>query len=124
MSTANEIDPTTGWPLAFEASVRLGHAANMFALYTHTDQTVWVCTLLRSRGRKHGRGSKGKRCWREWWQPVAKLDVAAGVHTDWFSHGPAKRAVSLGLPVYIAGRVPDNVHIVWDDQADGSGEKT
>ena len=113
------MDPKTGWPLAFEAAARLGRAREVFCLYVvdaDGERTVWCCALERTRGRKHGRGSQGRRKWREWWKQLAPVELANGagcVKTDWFEHDERlPRAEKLGVPVYRADSMPDNVHIL------------
>lgn len=110
-----------GWPPAFEAAVRLGRAREVFCLYieadTTTTPTLWVCSLERTRGRKVGRGSHGKRRWREWWRKHGIVpDDVGTVRTDWFRHDTRlESARQIGLQIYEASKLPDNVHILEAD---------
>jgi hypothetical protein len=116
------IDPKTGLPDAFESAARLGQAHKVFAvLLTKRDASrghvsMWLCILERTRGRKRGRGSRGKRRWREWWKPIHHVGNAlfwsdtGTVHNDTF-----RRMDSMHVPVLREDGLPDNVHILWDD---------
>lgn len=113
----------SGWPPAFEAAARLGRAAGVFCMLIDDRDTAnpiyWVCTLERTRGRKIGRGSAGKRRWREWWRKHGIIDPSANVvRTDWFTQDNRETiARGLGVMIYKVTTLPDNVHILEADEA-------
>ena len=126
VAETTQIDPATGWPIEFEAAARLGFPDRMFAILViretkdnaHVDR-VWVCKLVRTRGRKAGRGSAGKRRYREWWHPYAEVQEPDASATDWFSFSQSiSRAERLKLQIFRSAAMPDTVHILWEDPDD------
>ena len=111
------------WPADFSAAVRLGRAKELFCLFVDdTDgkerRKVWVCRFVRKRGRRFGRGSHGKRRWREWW--VKHAQVTADKHTllsDWFEQDSRITYAARvgGVSIYRSNKMPDNVHILEPD---------
>ena len=107
-------NPKTGWPLAFEAALRLGGVAQQFCLFVDKDDTVWCCVLIRRRGRAYGRGSQGKRKLCVWWKKLAPIKAGSDyVKTDWFTQDARlDRALLVGCDVHYHDKLAPHVNIV------------
>lgn len=84
---------------------------------------LWLCLLSRTRGRKSGRGSQGKRRWREWWTPIHCIGEAlAWEDAETVHHDMMGRMRSLNVRTQWESKLPDNVHILWDDAVDAAAQ--